>query len=305
MIRHLKHQEIDRQRWDSCILESRLPLIYAFSWYMDIVCPGWEGLVAGDYEAVFPVTRGRKYGLDYIYQPFFTQQLGLFSKTADQNPRDFLSQLPPSIMYIQLCLNESNCEDLHNKNVKPSVTYHLRLDKDYEEIESGFTVTHRRNLLKADKGNQVVKTNSEPVHLINMFRDNQGKRVKKLGDEDYSRLQELMEVCLERRLGERWEVLSPSGKSLGGAFLISSPGRIIYHFAASTPEGRNSGAMYQLISEILRSKAGSDQIFDFEGSNFEGLARFFKGFGPYPATYPCILINRLPRPLRWFKRSGW
>ena len=81
MIQHLKHDQIDKWKWDETIKHSFNGTIYAYSWYLDIVCPGWEALIKNDHEYVMPLTAGKKYGVDYIYPPFFSQQLGIFSNS--------------------------------------------------------------------------------------------------------------------------------------------------------------------------------------------------------------------------------
>jgi len=47
MIIYHKHHEIDRDRWDECIRKSFNGIIYAYSWYLDIVSPQWEALIEG------------------------------------------------------------------------------------------------------------------------------------------------------------------------------------------------------------------------------------------------------------------
>ena len=73
------HAQIDKTRWDDCLEASCNGLVYGHAWYLDVVCPGWKAWVweeGGEYQKVFPLTEGRKWGISYLYQPFFTQQLG-------------------------------------------------------------------------------------------------------------------------------------------------------------------------------------------------------------------------------------
>src|ERR1700692_3437990 len=79
MIHYLKHNAIDKRRWDEAIDRAFNGMIYAKSWYLDIVSPQWDALVSDDYRAVMPLTWRRKFGVYYLYQPFFTQQLGVFT----------------------------------------------------------------------------------------------------------------------------------------------------------------------------------------------------------------------------------
>src|SRR5687768_1744925 len=109
MIQYLEHNEIDRQRYDDCIYAADNAIIYANSWYLDIVSPKqWDVLVYGDYETVFPVCRNRKIGIHYIYQPFFTQQLGAFGKNAAKLVVDFIHAIPARFMKVEMNLNTQN-----------------------------------------------------------------------------------------------------------------------------------------------------------------------------------------------------
>jgi len=48
LIKHLKNSEIDIALWDECISKSFNGLVYAYSFYLDVVCPNWEALVFED-----------------------------------------------------------------------------------------------------------------------------------------------------------------------------------------------------------------------------------------------------------------
>ena len=59
-IKYLSHNNIDLKKWDICIQNAYNSLIYAESWYLDIVSPNWEALVYNDYEYVMPLPLKRK-----------------------------------------------------------------------------------------------------------------------------------------------------------------------------------------------------------------------------------------------------
>jgi hypothetical protein len=110
VIRYCTHTEIDRQKWDECITRSTLNIPYAYTWYLDVVNPGWCALVMDDYQAVMPLTWNRKYMVSYLYQPYFTQQLGIFSDhpVSDALIRVFLLSVPGRYRFARINLNESN-----------------------------------------------------------------------------------------------------------------------------------------------------------------------------------------------------
>src|ERR1700759_1778470 len=75
MISYLSHSDIDKLRWDACISHAQYSIIYGYSWYLDMVSPGWDALVDDDYQSVFPLTWKKKFGLYYLSQPNFAQHL--------------------------------------------------------------------------------------------------------------------------------------------------------------------------------------------------------------------------------------
>jgi len=79
MIRHLRHSEIDKEKWDAALSKCHQPLLFAQSWYLDLVSPKWGALIRGDYEEMMPLPVKSKFGFKYLVQPNFTAQLGVFS----------------------------------------------------------------------------------------------------------------------------------------------------------------------------------------------------------------------------------
>ncbi|MEA3446653.1 MAG: hypothetical protein U9R19_18205, partial [Bacteroidota bacterium] len=95
-IRFLIHKQIDKRKWNQCIKSSVNGIVYAYSWYLDIVSENWEALVEDDYKSVMPLTINEKYGISYLRQPIFTQQLGVFSsQRLDSNlVKTFIKSIP-------------------------------------------------------------------------------------------------------------------------------------------------------------------------------------------------------------------
>src|SRR5688572_4274032 len=79
---YLTHDQINFAEWDRCLEKAGNGNIYGYSWYLNIVSPNWGAIVkpANDgYSAIMPIPKRKKFGLlDYIIQPIFTQQLGVY-----------------------------------------------------------------------------------------------------------------------------------------------------------------------------------------------------------------------------------
>ena len=80
MIQYVKRKYLDEDKYNFCIENSIQSKVYAFSLYLDIVADNWDVLVLNDYKAVMPIPWNKKFLLKYSLQPFFCQQLGVYSK---------------------------------------------------------------------------------------------------------------------------------------------------------------------------------------------------------------------------------
>jgi hypothetical protein len=305
LIRYIKHTEINRSKWDECISASPHGLVYAASWYLDIVSPYWEALIEDDYSFVFPLTRRKKWGFDYLFQPYFTQQLGVFGRTeaaSEGRINDFINSIPPNFKLVEIQLNESNKSDLPKGVSKTArLTHHLDLSDTYEKIKSNYSENTRRNIQKALKNSLKITGESPFQDIINLFRRNKGNEVKHLNDKDYSVFEKLMTAAKERGLVEIKSVLNSSGTLLAGAIFIRSYHSFIFLFSAANAEAKETGAMSAIIDSFIQNHCGENKYLDFEGSMDPNLARFYKSFGSKEVVYLQIRRNTLPLILRRLK----
>ena len=294
MIRYLEHNSIDRKQWDATIAECGN--IYAFSWYLDIVHPHWNALVDDDYQAVMPITGGKKFGIDYLYQPYFVQQLGVFSKTAlsPEKLDAFLDAIPKNYRFAEIRLNESNTLD----NDKQSFEYHrnvlLDMNRDYEAIRAQYHSNTKRNLAKAEANNLQIVDTVIPYHVVALFTDNRGALLDKWGDAEYARLTKLAQTAVNRKAAFILGVTEKGvGQLLCAAIFMKTDKRITFLFSGLTEEGKQRQAMTYLLDYVIQRHANQPITFDFEGSDDDNLARFYLGFGGEEVKYPSYAFNRL------------
>lgn len=291
MIVHLKHNEINKASWDNCISNSINSIAYAYSWYLDIVHEGWEALVEDDYHRVMPLTIRSKLGVNYLYQPFFVQQLGVFS-VSELNPdivEDFINSIPKEVRVIDFNLNHFNRVNSFNK-IKNS-NYLLDLISDYEKIFSSYSTNTKRNLKKAIKNELQVIKGVNPDELIKLFRDNKGKYVAKWKDENYRVLTRLIYTSIHKGMGVTYGVYTKFNELCAAAFFLKSNNRIIFLFSGANSNAKQNGAMTFLIDSVIKRNSPGLKILDFEGSNDSNLARFYKGFGALQSEYLTIKKN--------------
>ncbi len=287
MIKYIRHKEINKRLWDECVTSSVNGRIYAYSWYLDIVADNWDALILDNYQAVFPLPFKQKFGLLHIYQPVFTQQLGLFSK-APITPsllEDFLKQIPSRFKYVNINLNQHN--RLNSFIIKSDSKRNIEMDllDDYSSIRKVYSTNLKRNLKKAAAANLTIFENLKPDAVIRLFRLNMGKKLGIYKEEDYKCLLRLVYKALQLGQAEVWGAYSSENNLCAAAIFLRSHKRLTFFFSGSNEYARQHAALPYILDSYIEANANSEIVFDFEGSNNDQLARFYLGFGAKSISY--------------------
>jgi hypothetical protein len=300
MIRHLGHNEIDKAAWDECLLGSANGMIYGCSWYLDIVSPGWNALILDGYKAVMPLPWKSKFGIQYLYQPFFCQQLGVFGKDCSEGlVRQFLHSIPRRYRYVDIYLNENNRIGSNAFNAEERATQYLDLSPGYSAVYEGYEAKLKRDIRKAGECGLHVEE-IMPSDVVEMFRTALGNTLRDLRENDYTVLLALIKAATEKGLARNLGVRA-NGRLCASACFFDYGRRVMYFKSSSLEEGRKVRAMHFLLDHCIQSRAGSDKTFDFVGSVVPSIQSFFKSFGAQDRFYQHIRINNLPWYIKWFK----
>ncbi|HDP74582.1 MAG TPA: hypothetical protein ENN49_01680 [Bacteroidales bacterium] len=289
----LYRDEIDDKRWNTSIDNAINGNIYAYTWYLDVVAPGWGALATPDYDYLFPLPIKRKYGVNYIMQPLFCQQLGLFTsqKITPGIVDSFIDSIPQTYKYIDINLNIHNIINNFIKNSDKRKTYLLDLLDYNEHLFKKYNQNTKRNILKAI-ANELIVTDKLPLHeFVNIYREH-GFTVR--GDKDIKLIKRLAETLITQNRASIWGVANSFYQFGSVALFAESHNTIYYLFGASKHEFRNKGAMFLIIDGVIHKNSGMDKVLDFEGSEIRGIARFFEGFGAKPYTFYNYKKNVLP-----------
>ncbi|MCF8230037.1 MAG: GNAT family N-acetyltransferase [Bacteroidales bacterium] len=304
MIKHLSYNRIDKRKWDLCISKSFNGNIYGYSWFLDIVAENWEALVQDDYDRVFPLTWKKSFGVHHLYQPFFTQQLGIYSKNilTHEVVSAFLEKIPERFRYTEIFLNAYNKPDEKKYKVEQQVNHELDLIKPYQNLAKSYSKNMRRNIRKAEKAGLSIVKNIKIEKVVDLFRANRGRQIRHLHENDYRRLRRLLYSCVYKNMAEVVGVYSGENNLLAGAVFIKSNRRAIFIFSGLSEEGKKQAAMPFLIDSFIKGHANAHLTLDFDGSNDPNLSRFYKSFGAKQTNYPKLTIDRLPWAVRMLFR---
>jgi hypothetical protein len=301
LIKYVTHGEVDKAKWDECINQSLNSLVYGYSWYLDKAAPGWDALVLDDYEAVFPLTHKKKYSFHYLYQPLLTQQLGLFYKDVPGRDRlpDFIRAIPGKFRFIEICLNEAN--EMEEIPLIKRKNYVLDLEKPYGKLVKNYSDHTKRNVSKAKKQNLHIAFVSFN-NVVDLHVANKSDNTKRITAADYNRIRQIIGAMQEHNMLQSIGVFSEKQECLAAGIFVRHKDRLIYIMGTSNLAGKDSRAMYLLFDHIIEQNSEQRLLLDFEGSDVDGVARFFKGFGPKKHPYFKWVSNRLPWYIKWLKK---
>lgn len=302
-LQYLQRHQIDTAKWDHCIDNAPNGLLYARSFYLDCMASNWDALVLGDYEAVMPLTWRKKYGIYYLYQPFVTAALGIFSSLPVEKKmvETFLNNIPAKFKLIEIDLNETN-----NCISEPFVTqrknYVLPLTGSYNDIQQNYNRHARRKLrLAREAGLQLSET--IPIEKITGLSYTMMEERDKVPMADYERFIKLFKAA--GPLVEACNILAAidaNGAVVASDVNIVYKKRIYSVLAGNTSASNEHGGFYFVLDQLIKKYAGSGYLLDFEGSDIPGIAFLFECLGGQLTWYPRITINRLPPVLRWLKK---
>lgn len=299
-IRYVKHDSIDKTRWDEVIALSANSRVYALSWFLDRVAENWDALIYGDYEYVMPLTLRRKWGIKYLFPPLYCQQLGIFPVPSHQIQIEFSDRIRKYFRFINIQVNSQMDPDAFSGlNVIARDNFVLPLFGNYAEISSNYSKDRARNLKVAKKAGITVSLGMDAREYTN--QKNLLVNTSKYKP-SYDILESIIAYAQSVGQGTVIGAYTIHNELCAAAFFIRSGNRVFYLNAFSTEEGRATSAMTAIIDKLIYDQAGSGLLLDFEGSSIPGIAAFMKGFGAQWETYYQLTYNNLPWPLKWLKR---
>lgn len=299
-IAFVKSENINGGKWERCIAEATNSRIYANIWHLDRTAVNWQAIVFGDYEYVMPLPVKKKFGIKYVYQPLFCQQLGIFPKPPAQIAALFYKAVYEKFRYADVHLNAQNPSLPDESEIRflPRQNYLLDLQYNYKSLARNYSTNTKRNIVKSAANNlQFITGISEEEYLA--FK--RANLIDQLNKKEIEKLKSIISNARYRGIGEIYGVYSAENEICAAVFFCRWQNRVIYMNAATSSSGKKLGAMYFLMDKFIRSNAEQELILDFEGSMIPGVARFYSGFGAIPEIYHQLKFNRLPALFRWLK----
>lgn len=283
MVQLVSAQNLDEEAWNRCARRHGHGRPYHYTWFLDTVCPHWDALVVGNYEAIMPLPRYQKLGVEWSVSPPWTGSLG-FIGPQDQIPKEseWKPLLPNPLKYIDLLLSPSDegAERLYQWHCGPE-TLALRADADISRQAEQYTVFH----------------NDPPEALIGLLKEHRLAR-HPFEAMDEERLKHLMHVGIHKRKGQVWSLYDRSNTLVAGAYIFYDAEAITVHTLAQSSPSEVSTARLLLWAILKESEPYPVRVEVREQMADPSVVQ---GLYPEVKFIPNFTLNRLPWYLKWYR----
>jgi len=293
----IPHKSIDFKKWDAAVLNSKLPLVFAQSFYLNATAPNWKALIKNNYKVVMPLTEGNKLKVSYLFQPPFTPQLGVFGEINKNTADEFLAFTKSTYKFIEIELNASN--KLQNTTFKEKQTYVIDFSKAFKQNDNT-----KRNIAKAHKNNVTIVDlefneafKIAKNHLLPWLHQ-ELSIPKKHG----AMLLDLISDANLNNALKAFKAIDSEGKISSIGYFVFNKYHVVFLKGMSFNKRDNSGSMHLLMNTAIEFFRNKVSLFDFGGGSALGLASFYKGFGGVELKYAVLKVNNLPWPLKIIKK---
>ena len=282
MIKQISRKNLDLDKYTACIVSSTNYRVYAEVWYLDVVADNnWYCLVLNDYEAVMPIPYQRKFGLKFVIQPYYCQQLGVFhgEQFTKKQFKQFEQKLHRKLVR-SYHFNEENTEIFSPKGEKRT-NYVLDLNRSYEEIYNNYSKSRRKEIRKSERFAINIKPTEHLTNLLKLKKNynyTQENNIFKYYQTTLYKLVQNGEFLI-------FDLFDNQEKLIASQIFMVSKNRIYCTAFARDPRTENHNASTLIKDYIILQFATQDLLLDFEGSMQPNIAKFMKGFTPKEKKY--------------------
>jgi hypothetical protein len=278
--------ELNKNEWDETVRRSG-GSVFSLSAYLDATADNWAVLYNDDLSGGVACPFAVKLGVKVLYAPFFhryTEWIGENGPSGEVLFAAFGQHFPVAEAQFRSTAGDKVFQQLSEQDFHPNQQAKRMLKK-----ASRYTVSEGRNV---------------PL-LIALLRRELSPRIASIDDRSLELLERLVENFDESRLiqlnlfdGSEWK---------GGIWLLPFGGRMLYLKGTVENEAKNNGGMYLLMEQGIRMAFARDLVFDFGGSNAQGVRRFNLNWGAKDVAYRSLRWNNAPL---WWKiakslRQAW
>jgi len=266
--------QIDKHKWDQKATQWNWN-VYSFIFYLDAVTDRqWSAIVFGDYDFIFPFYERKKWGVNYVCMPPYSQkyQMEGFPNEIKKTIFDYFNK---KYWLYDIRVDSPPFTSAKNKHLLQKTNFELPLDKDYEILQASYSNRLKRSLKNKEQLILVQNQLEEAILFFERFSFNKNSRKETIAA--ISRMpRDIVKSIIAK---------SNDGTTIASLIYIDFRDRIYLILPTSNEIGRKNQAMSILIDALISQHANTSSIIDFEGSSIEKIANFYRQYSPKETHY--------------------
>ncbi|WP_439182953.1 hypothetical protein [Carboxylicivirga taeanensis] len=256
-IKALQRAEINASRWNACVNASANGSVFVHTWFLDIVCPGWEAIVFNDYEALMVLPVKSKLGFKCVYSPALIPYTGVINRVPVDHQVVWSMLRAVPYLNVHLIFNPHNA--LEPDYVKGwAVRKYAVLDMitDIHRIESDF----RGDVLEWVE--LYTRKKLTVIRALNVA--DYIEYAKRLGNEnskELTDLQQLLSFALTYKSAGLYAAYNEFNQMVAGAFFLKASNTLTLIHCAS--DDREYGGVKAIIYHMINNNWGANLTLEF------------------------------------------
>lgn len=272
----IERANIDSDKWNELVKGSNAD-VFSFSWYLDSLADQWCIITDDNYTYGIAIPYTKKLGVRMAYIPVFSRYIEWLGSTDLQ--ADAMKMIEDSFHGYDI-------------RIRSRVKLENEVELVYQQIkgeESILGSQAKRMLNKATKSEYKVEESLELEFALSMIENELSGKFKGVDDSSIGRLNNLCVSAARERMLRVFSI-----ESVGAIICIQSQNKLLYLKGTATELGKKNGAMYALMKAAIDFSMENKLIFDFGGSNIEGVRKFNKNLGGTDEIHFAYSQNKAP-----------
>lgn len=268
--------------------------VFEQPWWLNLVSPdNWGEVFVEENEKVIARLPFVKDGSS-IVMPELTQTLGIWfspeiiekeiGNSQYTKQKKIINELIGKLSQqknIHITLDSSNSYILPYRwlgfRYVPTFSYRIDDLSNFDFVYNNYSKHAKRDIKSAQKKVHLMENPTADLFLDLLDKTFEKQNRATPGERDKHK--KIIETAVNRNNGKILIAVDDEGNKHAGSFLLYDEKVCYYLMSGHDYNFRNSYAQSFILNESIRFASTVSKVFDFEGSNIEGIENFFKQFG--------------------------
>lgn len=282
----IERADLNVKKWNALAGSDVEASFFSYAWYLDAVAENWCVCVDDAYSKGIALPYSKRMGVEILYVPIFSRQMHAFGKLTDAD----LAVIQKRFKVREIAMSQPVFENVSE-----------RIHQQIVDFENRKVSSQAKRSLKKAKNSKVELTRNQRFESVFTAIKNalEGK-FSGVDSQRLSRLEQLFKNAENAGFLKVFEV--SDGEEKGGIVCLIDDKQVLYLKGACPENLKRNGGMYLALNAAIELAQKRQSVFDFGGSNVEGVKRFNSNLGGTDKTYYFHESNEGPFWFEWARK---